>query len=102
MTSLDQPDGSVQTHYGVPALLSFVFPGLGQLVKKQTGLAVTIWILIAVPSLVASLGVSLLGPRTHLDPALAVVALVASAVLYLFAGGVWIWGVVDAYNRPAN
>lgn len=90
-------------HYGVPALLSFVLPGLGQLVKKQLALAAAIWALIIIPAVVATLGTSLVtSGRLLWDPALDTLLLTASGLLYLFSIGVWLWGVVDAYNRPAS
>jgi TM2 domain-containing membrane protein YozV len=65
--------------YGMPALLSFFIPGLGQIVKGQVGKGVGIllgyffsWILI----------ITIIG---------AVVPLI-----------IWVWQIYDAYNSPAS
>ena len=65
--------------YGMPALLSFFIPGLGQIVKGQVGKGIGIflgyffsWILI----------ITIIG---------AVVPLI-----------IWIWQIYDAYNSPAS
>jgi hypothetical protein len=63
-----------RTH-GIPALFSFFFPGLGQLVKGHLFKALGIWI-----------------------------ALLISGTLHIFGIGIplgliiWIWQIYDAYN----
>jgi hypothetical protein len=58
-----------QTH-GVPTLLSFFIPGLGQIVKGQVGKGILIFIVVG----------------------LGLVMLVIPGVI------IWIWQIVDAYN----
>lgn len=57
--------------HGLPALLSFFIPGLGQVIKGQTGRGVLIFIGFII------------------------------GMLLLFIPGiiVWIWQIVDAYNN---
>ena len=62
--------------YGVPALLSFFIPGLGQLIKGQLIKAFVIWALAGV--------VGFLLWWTFIIPFL-----------------LWAWNVYDAYNSPA-
>lgn len=62
--------------YGVPALISFFIPGLGQLVKGQILKAFLIWALGGV--------VGFLLAWTLIVPFL-----------------IWAWNVYDAYNDPA-
>ena len=64
-----------KTH-GVPALLSFFIPGLGQLIKGELFKAIGIWV---------ALGISF----------------VLQFVLIGYATGliVWIWQIYDAYNN---
>jgi TM2 domain-containing membrane protein YozV len=62
--------------YGVPALLSFFIPGLGQLVKGQIGKAILIWIVGGILTFF----------------------LVWTVIVPL---AIWIWNVYDAYNSPA-
>jgi|GEM_PF-4561242 len=66
----------MKTTYGVPALLSCFFPGLGQLVKGQILKALLIWAVGGV------LGFLLAW------------TIVVPSVL-------WAWNVYDAYNSPA-
>ena len=56
--------------HGIPALLSFFIPGLGQLVKGQVGKAVGFFF------------------GTFLGMILVIPGLI-----------VWVWGIVDAYNN---
>lgn len=58
--------------HGVPALLSFFVPGLGQLVKGQVAKGVIVFV--------------------------AMIVLVVSIVGVPIALIVWLWGVYDAYN----
>jgi TM2 domain-containing membrane protein YozV len=62
--------------YGVPALLSFFIPGLGQLIKGQILKAFLIW---AVGGVVGFL--------------------LAWTLIVPFV--IWAWNVYDAYNDPA-
>jgi TM2 domain-containing membrane protein YozV len=62
--------------YGVPAILSAILPGLGQLIKGQLVKAVIIWI--------ASGLVGFFLWWTFIVPFL-----------------LWAWNVYDAYNDPA-
>lgn len=91
--------------HGVPALLSFFFPGLGQLVKGQWERAVVVWGLIFGPwfvlGVVATKRAS--GYSQPPGPEEIVWTMLQSPLLpfvlfpMLF---VWLWSVVDAYNRP--
>lgn len=63
--------------YGLPAILSFFVPGLGQLLKGQTLKGVGIWIIG--------------GVLTYLLWWTIVVPFV-----------IWIWNVYDAYNSNPN
>jgi TM2 domain-containing membrane protein YozV len=62
--------------YGVPALLSVFFPGLGQLVKGQIIKAFLIW---------------------AVGGALSFLLFWTLVVPFL----IWAWNVYDAYNSPA-
>lgn len=62
--------------YGVPALLSFFIPGLGQLIKGQILKAFLIW---AVGGVVGFL----------------------LAWTFVVPFVIWAWNVYDAYNDPA-
>ncbi|MDR7667121.1 hypothetical protein RG963_15330 [Methanosarcina sp. Z-7115] len=61
--------------HGIPALFSFFFPGLGQLVKGQLFKALGIWI-----------------------------AFILTGAMHIFGAGIpiwliiWIWQIYDAYN----
>ena len=61
----------------MPALLSFFFPGLGQVVKGDIGKAIIIWLLVIV-FLILSL------------------FLIGLPLLFVL----WLWQVNDAYNAP--
>ena len=65
----DRPQSAPQTH-GVPALLSFFIPGLGQIVKGQV----------------------VKGIFTFIGVGLGLFMLVIPGVV------IWIWQIVDAYN----
>ena len=60
-----------QTH-GIPALLSFFIPGLGQLIKGEVGKSIVLF--------------------------MAFVVLIASIVGSPLALILWLWNVYDAYN----
>jgi len=62
--------------YGVPAILSAIIPGLGQLIKGQILKALFIWIISGV--------VGFLLWWTVIIPFI-----------------VWAWNIYDAYNSPA-
>ena len=82
-----------KTTYSVPALLSFVVPGLGQLVKKEFLKAVIIWVaafLLFIDVIAVQLGLVIMGHTLPLFPFLIVV--------FVF----WLWNVYDAYNSHAG
>lgn len=60
-----------QTH-GIPALMSFFIPGLGQLIKGQVGKSVILFTAFVV----------------------FVISIVGSPIALIL----WLWGVYDAYN----
>ena len=62
--------------YGVPALLSFIFPGLGQVIKGQVGKGVLIMIAQFVFFLLSFV----------------VIGVIPLIIL-------WIWAITDAYNH---
>ncbi|TGC09488.1 hypothetical protein [Methanolobus halotolerans] len=64
-----------RTH-GVPALLSFFIPGLGQLIKGQIFKTIGIWVVLGICWLLQFI---LIG--------------------YLLGFIVWIWQIYDAYNH---
>lgn len=64
-----------KTH-GVPALLSFFIPGLGQLIKGQIFKAIGIWIGLIISGLLASILIGLI--TTPL---------------------IWVWQIYDAYKN---
>lgn len=64
-----------KTH-GVPALISFFIPGLGQLIKGEFFKAIGIWVVLAFCWLLQFI---LIG--------------------YLLGFIVWIWQIYDAYNN---
>lgn len=65
--------------YGVPALLSFFLPGLGQLVKGQIGKGIGIFI----------------GWFFSFILILTIIGAVVPLII-------WIWQIIDAYNSPAT
>ncbi|AYA37270.1 hypothetical protein D3Y59_09520 [Hymenobacter oligotrophus] len=67
----------MKTTYGMPALLSAIFPGLGQLIKGQLLKAVVIWVISGVVGF-----------------------LLWWTIIVPFA--VWAWNVYDAYNSPTT
>lgn len=62
--------------YGVPALLSFFIPGLGQIIKGEFFKAIGIWIAFAICWLLQFV---LIG--------------------YLLGTILWVWQIYDAYNN---
>ncbi|MDG6244126.1 MAG: hypothetical protein QCH31_07000 [Methanolobus sp.] len=62
--------------YGIPALLSFFIPGLGQIIKGDIFKAIGIWVVLGISWL---LQIILIG--------------------YLLGFIVWIWQIYDAYNN---
>lgn len=62
--------------YGIPALLSFFVPGLGQIVKGQVIKAILIWI---------ALGISWL--------------LQFVLIGFILLPLIWLWQIYDAYNN---
>ncbi|QLC50060.1 hypothetical protein HWN40_07300 [Methanolobus zinderi] len=61
--------------HGVPALLSFFLPGLGQLVKGQIFKAIGIWVGLFVSGLLTFLVIG-----------------------FITAPLIWLWQIFDAYN----
>lgn len=62
--------------HGVPALLSFFIPGLGQLIKGELFKAIGIWVVLAICWLLQFILIGfIIGPI------------------------VWIWQIYDAYNN---
>lgn len=66
-------------NYGVPAILSFFLPGLGQLVKGQTKRGILIF----------------LGWLFSFILIITIIGAVVPLIIYL-------WQIIDAYNKPAN
>jgi TM2 domain-containing membrane protein YozV len=64
-----------QTH-GVPALLSFFIPGLGQLIKGHIFKAIGIWVALFISGMLVTL----------------VIGLITTPLL-------WLWQIFDAYNN---
>jgi len=62
--------------HGVPAILSFLFPGLGQLIKGQIFKAIGIWLAMAISTAMIYVAVGLL----------------TTPIIYL-------WQIYDAYNN---
>lgn len=62
--------------YGVPALLSFFIPGLGQIIKGELFKAIGIWVVLGICWFLQFI---LIG--------------------YLLGAIVWIWQIYDAYNN---
>jgi TM2 domain-containing membrane protein YozV len=69
-SAMSDTSNSNQKH-GIPALLSFFFPGLGQIIKGQVGK----------------------GILTFLGVGLGLMLLVIPGII------VWIWQIADAYNN---
>jgi TM2 domain-containing membrane protein YozV len=67
---------TIKTTHGVPALISFFIPGLGQLIKGQFLKAFIIWAIGGTLSFL--LGWTIVVPFL-----------------------IWAWNVYDAYNSPA-
>lgn len=68
-----------EQRHGVPALLSFFFPGVGQLIKGNIGTALQVWIGTALFSVIAVAG---LWPAAFAIPV------------------IWVWQLYDAYVAP--
>ena len=62
--------------HGVPAILSLVIPGLGQLIKGQIFKAIGIWVALAISSVMAYI----------------LIGLITTPIIYL-------WQIYDAYNN---
>ena len=77
------------TKHGVPALLSFFVPGLGQLIKGHFVKAITIWT-SGIFIWFAFFG-SLFSGQVGL-----------TFFIYLIPFAVWLWNVYDAYNANEN
>lgn len=91
--------------YGVPAILSFFFPGLGQLLKGQWPRALFVWGLYVVPATVWIVGTPELLPTVQFMPSNTAAVLLGSSAfpaVLLFSMAVWLWQTVDAYRRPAE
>lgn len=70
--------------YGIPALLSFLCPGMGQLVKKHIYKAISAWLIVLVLIYFAVI------PQTF------------GVVYYLSAFLFWNLNVYDAYNSDSD
>ncbi len=79
----------MKTTYSLPALLSFVVPGLGQLVKKQFGKAAAIFALAFV--LLFFLGGLLDSMMKQQQDG----PLLPGVILLIC---LWVWNIYDAYN----
>lgn len=100
--------------HGIPAILSFFFPGLGQLCKEQWMRAATIWALMLAPWIVwflfaAIIVPEVMGTMTYGDMASKIAMIVKvflSSPILLFVLllnlVVHLWAVVDAYNTPTT
>lgn len=62
--------------HGIPALLSFFIPGLGQIIKGELFKAIGIWVVLVICFILQFI---LIG--------------------YLLGAIVWIWQIYDAYNN---
>jgi len=85
-----------ETH-GFPAFMSFILPGLGQIIKGQVGKGIAIMIAEII------LGVSLLIELSLLGESYGYAlkgAQVITAILFLIWFPLWIWNIYDAYNKP--
>lgn len=90
--------------HGMPALLSFFFPGLGQLVKGQWTRALLVWGLYLVPAAIWVIGTPELMPTMQFMPSNTLPTMISSPVfpvVVVLSLIVWLWSVVDAYRRPA-
>lgn len=72
------------SYHSVPLILSFFFPGLGQLAKGDIRVAITIMLLNAV---------SVLGFFSTKNPLVMILLILYSLVLY-------IWNLINAYKHP--
>ena len=61
--------------HGLPTIVSFIFPGLGQMIKGQIGKGIMIIIGMVISVLLIGIGIGLI--TTPL---------------------LWLWNVIDAYN----
>ena len=75
--------------YPVPALLSFLIPGLGQLIKKEFWKAAALILYTIVATMISFA----LGAAT---------AWTTWAILMLISVAVWFWSVYDAYNHVSK
>lgn len=73
--------------YPIPALLSFLFPGLGQIVKGQIFWAILIWFGFILGNTSFALWERYIGPQTLI-------------LMVLFNIILWIYQINDAYNSP--
>jgi len=94
----------VKQVYDVPAILSFLFPGLGQLVKEQYNRAAMIWGAMLMPWLIWLLVAAVSGNMIY-DPETIILSMVRSPlfpVVSVLNLTVHLWQVVDAYNCPRD
>lgn len=75
--------------HGFPAFLSFLLPGLGQLIKGHFVKSLTIW-LAGIIIWFGFMGALFSGQFG------------LSVLLYLIPAGVWLWNIYDAYNSNTN
>jgi len=104
----------MKTVHGVPAILSFLFPGLGQLCKDQLNRAALIWLAMFTPWVLWGLAAALyipevMGAMMYGDASAKVSMMVrvflSSAVfpfIALLNLTVHLWSVVDAYRTPTQ
>ncbi|NPE27520.1 hypothetical protein HNV12_05960 [Methanococcoides sp. SA1] len=62
--------------HGVPALLSFFVPGLGQIIKGEIFKAIGIWIALGISGLLTFIVIG-----------------------FVLAPIIWLWQIYDAYNN---
>lgn len=81
----------INKKHGVPALISFFIPGVGQLIKGHIGKAFLIWLLIVGAFVIFAIG----GVSTQQgDDSKAVLTLLGLVALV----AIFFWNIYDAYN----
>lgn len=88
---LPRQTDEINKKYGVPALISFFIPGVGQLIKGHIGKAFLIWLLIVGAFLLFIIG----GVSTQQgDDSKAILTLLGFVALV----AIFFWNIYDAYN----